>query len=112
MENNDLISRSALIAEFDAKCMGGCGNCEYAGDEYFRCKLLETVPAVDAEIIRHGRWIPNKVGAVETKFECSECGRTVILGNDYFAKATEYASHSFPYCHCGAKMDGDVDVGK
>ena len=62
------------------------------------------------EPVRHGRWIPNKVGAVETKFECSECGRTVILCNDYFAKATKHASHSFPYCHCGCKMDAEEDV--
>lgn len=72
-------------------------------------QLVDEAPTVDAEPVRHGRWIPNEVGAVETKFECSECGRTVILCNDYFAKATKYASHRFPYCHCGCKMDAEVE---
>ena len=107
--NNDLISRSALLEEFDWVNRATAGEGNYKEDLQLLVKRVIEMPAEDAEIIRHGRWIPNKVGAVETKFECSECGRTVILCNDYFAKATEYASHRFPYCHCGCKMDAEVE---
>lgn len=62
------------------------------------------VELVEYAEVRHGRWVPKKVDAVTTKFECSECGRTVALANDYFGKATKYASSYYPYCHCGAKM--------
>lgn len=61
------------------------------------------------EPVRHGQWIPKNVDAIVTKFKCSECGRTVRCGNDYFGKPTKYVSSTFPYCHCGAKMDGDKD---
>lgn len=68
--------------------------------------LLDELPTVDAEPVRHGAWTPKKVDAITTEFECSECGRTVTLTNDYFGKAPDYASSYYPYCHCGAKMDG------
>lgn len=38
--------------------------------------------------LRHGRWIDK-----ETCYVCSLCGRVERLQE--------------PYCHCGAKMDGD-----
>ena len=66
------------------------------------------VELVEFAEVRHGRWIPKKVDAIATKFQCSECGRTVECGNDYFGKPTKYVSSTFPYCHCGAKMDAEV----
>lgn len=60
--------------------------------------LIEDIvnaPTVEAEPVKHGRWII--IDDVE-KFlaKCSECGRVedTRLIEDY------------PYCHCGAKMDG------
>lgn len=68
---------------------------------------IKSAPTIDAEPVRHGAWTPKEVGAITTEFECSECGRTVTLTNDYFGKATNYASSSYPYCHCGAKMESE-----
>ena len=45
-------------------------------------------PTVDAEPVRHGEWIKVDDYAVM----CSECGK--------------YEKWIYPYCHCGAKMDG------
>lgn len=78
------------------------------GDRCFKMRLINNAPAIDAEPVRHGYWLPKKIGAVTTEFECSECGRTVTRANDYFGKATKYASSYYPYCHCGAKMDLEV----
>ena len=72
-------------------------------------KLIENTPAADVEPIKHGRWIEhhgqsylvhpikydeygNPVLQNYINYECSECGRK--------------ASELYPYCHCGAKMDG------
>ena len=71
-------------------------------------RIVDSMLTIDAEPVRHGYWLPKKIGAVTTEFECSECGRTVTRANDYFGKATKYASSYYPYCHCGAKMDLEV----
>ena len=72
--------------------------------------LIKQAPTIDAEPVRHGRWIPEKVCSVETKFKCSECNRKIIACNDYFGRAPEWVSNIYPYCHCGAKMRGDEDA--
>ena len=53
-------------------------------------------PTVDAEPVRHGRWILHRLG--DEYFKCSVCG--------YQQKAYAMSLH-FKYCtNCGAKMDG------
>lgn len=60
---------------------------------------LEDVPAADVAEVAHGEWIVTKTefgwncAEYPTEFTCSVCGRT--------ERQTE------PYCHCGAKMDGE-----
>lgn len=73
-------------------------------------ECVKNAEAVDAKSVRHGRWIAKGVDAIVTKFQCSECGRTVECCNDYFGKPTKHVSSTFPYCHCGAKMRGDEDT--
>lgn len=100
--NGDLISRSALlemlpkddvILSFDVR------------------KVVCDAPAADAEVVRHGRWEPcyepvevfvdamcnTEIIDTQTGWICSECGR------HGYGKTLE----EMPYCHCGAKMDGD-----
>lgn len=86
------------VTEYDES---GCGVSYLA----VPVEAIEKAPTIDAEPVRHGRWIPVKVCSVETKFKCSECNRTIIVCNDYFGRATEWASSEYPYCHCGAKMN-------
>lgn len=71
--------------------------------------IAEKQPSTEVEPVRHGRWIVQKCECISTTFECSECGRTVDASNDYFAKPTEHIAKKYPYCHCGAKMDGGAD---
>ena len=59
--------------------------------------LLGSAPTVDAEPVRHGRWI--YTGFMEVK--CSECSETF------------HELESTNYCpNCGAKMDGGEDASK
>lgn len=86
MENNDLISRSALL-ELAHNHVGGTVD----------CNDIARFPAVDAEVVRHGRWTEDGV--------CIDCGFDAL----YWANTSiQVRSHYCP--NCGAKMDGDVNA--
>lgn len=93
MENNDLISRAALLEEYDRVHVGPPGGAR---------KLMENAPAVDAEPVRHGEW--KHLGGDE--WRCAVCGE-VIYTEGSWEKPT------YKYCYeCGAKMDGGADNGR
>jgi hypothetical protein len=101
-QNNDLISRSALLDEFRARKMtDAVPNYDRATvdvkDALYQYAqltkgLLFVAPAVDAEVVRHGRWT-----FPWTSPECSVCRKT-----------QKWTSNYCP--NCGAKMDGDIDA--
>ena len=117
---NDLISKRALLEEIDwlnRSCASDGANEATAA----LVRLVERAPAVDAEPVRHGRWIHPKDHVVANEFFCSECNkRTASLrpinrqpngalladenGNFYYPPTMKYCSE------CGAKMDGDVNA--
>ena len=85
---SDLVSRAALLAEYDKRHVGPPGGAR---------KLIEEAPAVDAVPVVHGRW-----ESVEAKprliYSCSVCGEKWAYGAIFYMK----------YCpNCGAKMDGE-----
>ena len=65
---------------------------------YYVCGVIDDAPTIDAEPIKHGRWIKccNLMGEY---FKCSECG--------YKAEVpTCMGEPIFTYCPiCGSKMD-------
>ena len=91
--NNDLISRSALL-ELAHNHVGGTVD----------CNDIARFPVVDAEVVRHGRWV-HKGSYIDDDFDrvfeysCSICGRCIQVYDDI---------SQYPYCHCGAKMDAEV----
>ena len=59
-------------------------------------KKIDEAPAVDAEPVRHGRWI--RQDDTYTRYVCSEC------------KSKNHGGHG-RYCpNCGAKLDAEVEV--
>lgn len=72
-------------------------------------QIVKDLPAADVAPVVHGQWCVSKIRSIETVFYCSECKRTVIVGNDFFGEAPQSASAAYPYCHCGAKMDGAAE---
>lgn len=69
--------------------------------------VISEMPAVDAEPVRHGYWIPVETetgvaayGVYEMtvmNYKCSECGGLIDI-----------SEKDFKYCpHCGAKMDAE-----
>lgn len=66
------------------------------------CEMIDDAPTIDAEPVRHGRWIFGELGPVGCDVNCSECG--------WGAKNVDpvlwfdYDGHKHCGC-CGAKMD-------
>lgn len=50
----------------------------------------------DVQKVKHGRWIQR--GYPKYVYGCSKCSRTIECWSE--------PENRFPYCHCGAKMDG------
>lgn len=102
MPNNDLISRKALIEQIeeDAKhMMFTSHHSRMLHDDMveFAIDAIECAPAVDAEPVRHGKWIENYAyGAWH--YDCPFCD------DGYATKKREKKPVNF--CHnCGAKME-------
>lgn len=99
--NNDLISKSALQTVFEKKCIGECGCCTYVKHYPEGCALIDDAPAVDAEPVRHARW----VWADDGYLRCSECTQKAPTTTQYQDEPIQTATSYCP--NCGAKMDGD-----
>ena len=85
MEMGDLISRKALIERYGEPC-------------HSFLDVIETMPAIDAEPVRHGRWI--QVKTAPSYHYCSYCKST----HKMTMSCNKYVL--LKYCpHCGAKMN-------
>lgn len=67
-------------------------------------RALKKLPAADVAPVVHGRWEQIKEWATKAKYRCSVCGREIM-------SAVKVNIEKYPYCHCGAKMDGGADNG-
>ncbi len=75
-------------------------------------ETITQVPAADVEPVRRGNWNIRLADEMTLCLECSECGRRVDnIDLHYLLEAGEYgeACRKYPYCHCGAKMDLEVE---
>lgn len=73
----------------------------------------------DVAKVRHGEWVRkgwqalpggNSDGKYETVIECSLCGRQIAIRHDEPYGVEDFVNGRYPYCHCGAKMDGATDT--
>ena len=106
--NDDLIRRSDLREAVCEICYS-CGR-ETEVEGGVLIDLVDKLPAVDAEPVRHGRWIPVMHRDIFGKefvcrHACSKC-------NEYaLCECANYDSEEVlsNYCHsCGAKMYAEV----
>lgn len=93
--NGDLISRAAL---YNAMYENPESNGSARAAQLLEC--IMKAPPVDAEPVRHGKWIVHDRaeecnGVLISKYECSEC--------------CCWERHETDYCpNCGARMDLEV----
>ena len=62
--------------------------------------ILTDIPAADVAPVVHGKWLP--IVSYNNTYKCSECGRLLVDITDGLKMVAKH----YPYCHCGAKMDG------
>jgi len=61
---------------------------------------ISAIKPADVAPVRHGRWLP--IVSYNNTYKCSECGRLLVDITD----GLKIVAKHYPYCHCGAKMDG------
>ena len=71
-------------------------------------KIIDAIPAADVAPVVHGRWTLLHAGDWTSVCTCSVCGRreTVVSSDRYNPESR--MTEIYPYCHCGARMDGGV----
>lgn len=76
------------------------------GEPYIHIDSVRSMlkKAADAQPLKHGRWVHDGGGydRRDNWYHCSECNRALNL---ICGKKLE----DYPYCHCGARMDGDTE---
>lgn len=101
----EYIEREAALNKL---CRDNCGH-DYNGKCYncYTAAFIEQYPAADVAPVVHGRWVLRSVSDVTSTFMCSECGREFEVANAYFGTPTNHPDKNYPYCNCGARMDGE-----
>lgn len=99
----DLISRAALLEEFRSLCGPQTGN---GWDNLGVRSLIMRQKSVDAEPVRHGRWI-KMTGMLPPEYHghyyCSECQWHMRGIRNSWTREEELL-----YCpNCGARMEAD-----
>ena len=67
---------------------------------------ISVLPAANVAPVRHGRWVDRIVDENEViqpwmeRYYCSECMRTVTVGNDFFGESPKSVSAAYPYDFC------------
>ncbi len=102
-----LIDADALVAIFSER-----GRKYWTEHSYVKAReagaaqtLVREAPTIEAEPVRHGRWVYDYDGDYE---KCTCCGIPDALSrNDYEYRGGKIRDNNSFYCpNCGAKMDG------
>ena len=106
------INADSRIVEIKKIYCDGCDN--YGGAKCRACWvddaicLIEDATTADVAPVRHGRWLLITAGYRNFGWCCSECGRSVSINCDEELRQS-MLEKEYPFCHCGAKMDGGIN---
>lgn len=64
---------------------------------------IESLPTADVAPVIRATWVLTTDFGPSELYHCSRCGREEVR----FGKSSIYKQ--YPYCHCGAKMDGGAE---
>lgn len=100
------IEREATIKRIEEAYCADCNS--YNGVRCRACgtgdaiDMIEDAPVADVAPVVHGQWEQVKKWATKAKYRCSVCGREIM-------SAVKVNIEKYPYCHCGAMMDGGAE---
>lgn len=96
----DLIDKKAVFEMLCEDCMIKYhGECSHPASRCIEYRKINQIPTIEAEPVKHGRWIPtDRLGGMDW-YCCNAC--------------SQYnATYRSPFCpNCGARMDGGADNG-
>lgn len=98
-----LIDADAVIDRYYAEWEYHCIKMDEDDREWLR-QCIDQAPTIEAEPVRHGRWVPVDCEHPCDEWDCTACGgrRTFLIEMD-----ADDMEECYPYCpNCGAKMDG------
>lgn len=93
-----MIDADALIAQMES-------DAEQMEDQiaimftYAAINDVKHAPTIEER--KTGTWI--EIGTITHSYKCSVCGRMLVSIADGKNKVVEH----YPFCHCGAKMEGE-----
>lgn len=105
----EYIEREALIDEFDRLGLGDHSFVERVFSDGVRT-IIAGIPAADVAPVVRGRWKLLRKGDWTSVFVCSVCGRRETIAESESYNSQLKMPKKYPYCHCGARMDGDSDA--
>lgn len=68
--------------------------------------FLDNIPTADVVSVVHGRWKLLHAGDWTSVCVCSVCGRRETVSSSDMCNPENRMSKIYPFCHCGARMDG------
>lgn len=113
----EYIERKAFLKDIEKRY---CLPCKEAGKDHNGCMcracwvddMLGDVidaPAADVAPVVHGRWKLLRKGDWTSVFVCSVCGRRETIAESESYNSQLKMPREYPYCHCGARMEGDAE---
>lgn len=72
-------------------------------------RWIRKQPTADVAPVVHGRWKLLRKGDWNSTFICSVCGRRETITESEAYNSQLKMPKKYPYCHCGARMDGDKE---
>ena len=104
----DIEKRYCLPCKEAGKDHNGC-MCRACWVDDMRGEVIDA-PTADVAPVVHGRWKLLHKGGWTSVFVCSVCGRRETITESESYNSQHKMPKEYPYCHCGARMDGDSDA--
>lgn len=67
---------------------------------------VDKVPTADVAPVVHAHWVYEGIFYGNAEYTCSRCNRNAVV---YTSVERSHVDAVYPYCHCGAKMDEEVE---
>lgn len=76
---------------------------------FYMPKIIDDAPTIEAEPVRHGKWVQSRSPGGSPLCNCSVCGDSAISQDNDWGDVIDY--HETDFCpNCGARMNGGANI--